>query len=119
MASNFDTIHLKLSTDSYFALLFHPMLSEYENSKKKFYDVITSVLYSHLSWNNSSTGSVVNIAKFKNYVDSFCHRSYFAMSTSATLVPKAEQYALALSLPLDAEKARNSWGKYIKWKYER
>ena len=45
MSSHFDTIHVKLSTHAYFALLFHSMLSEYENSKNKFYDVITSVLY--------------------------------------------------------------------------
>ena len=44
MSSYFDTIHLKLSTHAYFALLFHSMLSDYENSKNKFYDVITSVL---------------------------------------------------------------------------
>ena len=49
MSSHFDTIHLKLSTHAYFALLFHSMLSEYENSKINFYDVITSVLYSYVS----------------------------------------------------------------------
>ena len=45
MSSHFDTIHSKLSTHAYFALLFHSMLSENENSKNKFYDVLTSVLY--------------------------------------------------------------------------
>ena len=35
MSSNFDSIHLKLQTYAYFALLFHSMLSEYENSKNK------------------------------------------------------------------------------------
>ena len=36
MSSHFDTIHLKLSTHAYFALLFHSMLSEYKNSKNEF-----------------------------------------------------------------------------------
>ena len=35
MSSHFDTIHLQLSTHAYFALLFHSMLSEYENSENK------------------------------------------------------------------------------------
>ena len=34
-SSNFDTIHLKLLTYAYFVLLFHSMLSEYENSKNE------------------------------------------------------------------------------------
>ena len=36
MSSHFDTIHLKLSTHAYFALLFQSMLSEYGSSKSKF-----------------------------------------------------------------------------------
>ena len=36
ISSHFDTIHLKLSTHGYFALLFHSISSEYENSKNKF-----------------------------------------------------------------------------------
>ena len=36
MSSHFDIIHLKLPKHAYFALLFHSMLSEYENSKNKF-----------------------------------------------------------------------------------
>ena len=58
MSSHFDTIHVKLSTHAYFALFFHTMLSDYETSKNKFYDIITSVLYScrvvlcqcHVDW---------------------------------------------------------------------
>ena len=47
---NFETLDAKycrlmtLSTRAYFALLFHSMLSEYENSKNKFYEVITSII---------------------------------------------------------------------------
>ena len=36
VSSHLDNIHLKLSTYAHFALLFHSMLSEYENSKNKF-----------------------------------------------------------------------------------
>ena len=36
MSPHFDTIHLKVSTHAYFALLFHSTLSEYENSEIKF-----------------------------------------------------------------------------------
>ena len=35
MSSHLDTIHLKLLTHAYFALLFHSILSKYENSKNK------------------------------------------------------------------------------------
>ena len=45
MSSHFDTIHLKVLIHDYLALIIHSMLSEYEKSKNKFYDIITSVLY--------------------------------------------------------------------------
>ena len=43
VSSHFGTIRLKLSTNAYFVVLFHSMWSKYENSKSRFYDVITSV----------------------------------------------------------------------------
>ena len=36
MSSHLDTIHLKVSTHAYFALLFHSTWSKYKNSKNKF-----------------------------------------------------------------------------------
>ena len=45
VSSHFDTIYLKLSAHAYFTALFHSMWSKCKNSKNRFYDVITSLLY--------------------------------------------------------------------------
>ena len=45
ISSHFDTIHLKLSTYAYFALLFHSICQNMKILEINFYDVITSVLY--------------------------------------------------------------------------
>ena len=38
-----------------------------------------------MSWNSGNTGSFINIAKFKNYANSFCRRSYFAITNFSSL----------------------------------
>ena len=45
--AHLDNSNLKLSTHAYFEMRFHSMLSRYENSKGKFYDVITNELFLH------------------------------------------------------------------------
>ena len=42
--AHFDNIHLKFPTHAYFEVSFHLMLSKYENSKNRFYDVVTNEL---------------------------------------------------------------------------
>ena len=40
ISAHFGNIYLKFSTYAYFEVHFHPMLSNYQNSKKDFYDII-------------------------------------------------------------------------------
>ena len=39
ISAHFDNIHIKLSTHAYFEVRFHFMLSKYENSRLRFYDI--------------------------------------------------------------------------------
>ena len=48
ISAHFDTIQLKLSTDSYFEVPFQSMLSKYENSKIRFFmrsSLMNSIAY--------------------------------------------------------------------------
>ena len=41
----FDNIHLELSKPVYFEICFHPIVSKYQDSENRFYDIITNELY--------------------------------------------------------------------------
>ena len=70
MSSHFDTIHLKLSTHAYFALLFHSIRQNMKILKINFYDVITSVLYwysieyKYFGWKNENKRKIMGINKY-------------------------------------------------------